>query len=933
MRFSHLEKMRLAGAAVLALLLLAQTASLFAPLDRFLSDKRYFLSDRAASGGIVFVAIDKQSLDAVGVWPWPRSVHAQITDRLHTLGAADIVFDIDFSTPSTPENDTAFAEAIARTEGKVTLPIFLQKPDAGDADALPIITAPIEPLAQWAWLAAVNVYPDPDGRVRRFPAVQQLSGEVIASVPASIAGKATGTGGTIGIDFGIDANSVPVISAAELLKGAVAPERVAGRTVVVGAYATELRDIYVVPKYGVMPGALLQIVAAETLLADRDITQPRSLVADIAIFAGLIILLYAMRKRGALVAGTALLLFSVAAEAVAAVLYLDRAMLVPTAFVHVSTVSAFGLRTVLQSGLLQALTQEARADARNMRRVLQKVVHDNFDAIVVIDEGGNVLDASEAVTEVFKTGPDVPERGVAASGFLPERLCTETCDTIRAARAGQAPRPEIRTMTITDADGQQRAIEYTIGLSQLDSADASDGGQIVACLTARDITERLTYEKRLKRLSDHDGMTGAWRRHAFLDAADSAFAQAAKGENHTIVAINLHRFKTVNIALGREAGNAVLRAVAGRLRNAERRVLGPARLGGDTFAILIGDTEDEADAQFAAAAIADIVTAPYRVGRGCAQVGVQAGVALWQHGADANESAEAVLDRAEMALDEARQASGARIVFFDKALAEQRTRARVIERDLWGALERNELSLHYQLQVGLADGAAHGAEALMRWQHPEIGPVSPAEFTAIAEANGSITALGRWAISTACREAATWPEPLSVAVNAAPQHFASESIVSDVEVALAESGLDPSRLTIELVESELLDTDEEIAKRIRSLQKLGVSIALDDFGTGYSGIGYLSRVPFDKLKIDRQFTMGLETNPEAEAIIRSVVLLGQAFNATVVCEGVETGEQERILRRIGCTEGQGYLYSRPLPADQFRALADGHQPLRMPAHA
>ena len=636
MRFSHSEKTRLAGAAILAVILLAQAASLFAPLDRFLSDRRYLLADREASGGIVFAAIDKQSLDETGVWPWPRSVHGEITDRLRELGAAEIVFDIDFSTPSTPENDAAFAAALARAEGKVTLPVFLQMPDAGDPDAPPIVTAPIEPLAQWAWLAAVNVYPDPDGRVRRFPAALQAGGEVIASVPASIAGDAGGTGDTIGIDFGIDANSVPVISVAELLKGPIAPERIAGKTVVVGAYATELRDIYVVPKYGVMPGALLQIVAAETLIAGRDITQPRSLAADIAVFAGLILLLYAMRKRGSLAAGAALLLFSVAAEAVAAALYLDRAMMIPTAFVHVSTVSAFGLRTVLQSDFFQALTLEARAEARNMRRGLQKVVHDNFDAIVIIDETGNVLDASEAVAGVFNTRPGLPERGAPAIDFLPERLGTETCDTIRAARAGQAPKPETRTLTITDGDGQQRAIEYTIGLSQLDSAEASDGGQIVACLTARDITERLTYEKRLKRLSDHDGMTGAWRRHAFLDAVDAAFADAAHGENFSIVAINLHRFKTVNIALGREAGNAVLRAVAGRLRNGERQVLGPARLSGDTFAVLIGDTEDEADARFAAEAIADIVTAPYRVGRGCAQVGVQAlGVAVafaWSFG-------------------------------------------------------------------------------------------------------------------------------------------------------------------------------------------------------------------------------------------------------------------------------------------------------------
>jgi len=916
-------KSTFAWAAVVALIVLAQVFSIFSPLDRFLSDQRFQLSQRAASGEIVFLAIDKKSLDAIGVWPWPRSVHADITDKLWELGARDIIFDVDFSTPSLPANDAAFADAIERAEGIVTLPVFLQRPGADEPDAAPVVTAPIDMLGKRAWLAAVNVFPDSDGLVRRFPALLQMGDTVISSIPAAIAGTDGGAGNEIGIEFAIDPLSVPTVSVAGLLRGEVAPGLFEDRTVVVGAYATELHDIYAVPKYGVMAGPMLQIIAAETLIANRNIIPVVSLAADITAPALVFLLLYALRRRSSLAAGLALASVSAAAEAAGAYLYLEHGLMLPTAFLHVSTVLAFGLRSVAASDFFRRLSQEATADARNMRRVLEKVVHDNFDAIVVIDENGRVLQASAAVPQVFGTGEPVPERGTPAISFLPELICAQADQAIRSLRDGQAPKPITNTTTIMTRNATCPAIEYTIGLSTLDTA-AGGGGRIVACVTARDVTDRLSYEQTLIRLSDRDGMTETWRRHAFLKTADDEFGKAEPGANFAIAAINLHRFKTVNIALGREAGNVVLRAVANRLRNAEGQTIGPARLGGDTFAVLLGNVKDAEDAQRLTQTIAAALKAPYGVGRGSARIAVQVGLAFWQGGAAGGENAEAVLDRAEMALDEARISSGSRAVFFDKDLAEQKLRARIIERDLWNALDRNELSLHYQLQVGLADGSARGAEALIRWDHPELGRVSPDEFTAIAEANGSITALGRWALSTACKEAAHWPVELSVAVNVAPQHFASDTLVADVEDALAESGLDASRLTVELVESELLETDAATLERIRALRELGVSIALDDFGTGYSIIGHLSRLRFDKIKLDRQFMADFETNPETHAIVRSVLALGEALGSLVVCEGVETKEQERLLRLFGCPECQGYLYSRPLPAEEFRALAGDH---------
>ncbi|MAZ18858.1 MAG: hypothetical protein CL535_21345 [Ahrensia sp.] len=921
----------LPSTAMLALVLVMQAFSLLAPLDRFLSDQRFRLADRPVSDRIVFVAIDKKSLDEVGVWPWPRSVHSAIADRLREFGAREIVFDIDFSTPSTPEGDAAFAAAIERAAGTVTLPVFLQRGAAGSGDANIEMTEPIEAFARNAWLASVNVYPDSDGKVRTFPTGVETASGFLASVPATIAGTAVPPNGEILVDFGLDPHGFTTISASDLLDGTADAASVEGRTVVIGAFATELRDFYAVPNHDFIQGAVLQGLAAETLIAGRNLRQIAPMKVALPAFFVLLALMVGLSGQTSLQTILTFASIPIAAEAVAAVLYLTEGVMAPTAFIDVAALTALAVRSLSMTELFRRLSREAAAEARNTRRVLQQVVRENFDAIVVIDEDMNALQVSEAVGTVFDLHGALPEAGSPVVDFLPANLSHEIYAAIFESRRGIPPRPEARTFFLKAGDGCRRAIEYTIGISELGKTtqgrNGRDGtaprGMLVACLTARDVTERLTYQEKLQWLSDHDDMTGTWRRHAFIKVIDRAMKEHRGGL--AIIAFNLHRFKTVNVTLGRETGNVVLRAVAQRLDEGKDRCCGAARLSGDTFAVIVSGIRTEADAQDAANRIIESIGAPYPVARGSAKVGVQAGVTLCQAYGAEHANAEALLEHAEMALDEARVAGGSRVVFHDEALATQRRRSRIIERDLWQAVERGEIHLAYQLQVGLSDGAPRGAEALVRWTHPVLGNVGPDEFIRIAEVNGFISTLGRWILFTACREAAQWPEELSVAVNVAPQQFLHDDIVDEVRDALAESGLKPERLTIEIVESELLETADSVLDRILALKALGVRLALDDFGTGYSGISYLSRLRFDKIKIDKQFVRDLTTNVETQGIIRSVALLGDSFDMTVVCEGIETREQEAFLRLIGCDEGQGYLYSRPIEASAFRALIAGKQ--------
>lgn len=918
MRWTATRRRDIASTAILALLLAAQAFSLLGPLDRFLADQRYRFSDRPVSGDIVFVAIDKKSLDAVGVWPWPRSIHGEITDRLRALGARDIVFDIDFSTPSTPENDAAFAAAIERAQGTVTLPVFLQNADASSPFAEPLITAPIDILARNAWLASVTVYPDSDGNVRHFPFGLDLGPGFIESIPATIAGSAVETGDDIFIDFGIDTDGFATVSAIDLLEGTAAGDVFADKTVVIGAFATELRDFYAIPGHGFIPGAVLQGIAAETLIANRNLRQIDPMPVAIIAFVALLGLMVALRRQTALQTVMTFVSISLIAEPVAIGLYVAQGVMLPTGFIHVSALTALAMRALAMTELFRRLTREATTDARNLRQVLQQVVHENFDAIVVTDEDGRALQVSEAVRDVFDLGEAAVQTGEVVH-FLPSRLCIEMAHAMAEARVGHTPIQELRTLSFPIADGTQRAIEYTIAVSQLRNAaerkprSGPARGPIVACLTARDITERLSYEEKLRWLSDHDAMTGLRRRHAFEHLVDRSIGQR---DGCAVLVFNLHRFKTVNVTLGRETGNAVLHGVAQRLQTVDERVAGTARLSGDTFAVLICGVRDQTDALDAANRVVSAVAAPYPVDRGSANIGVQAGLSLCSTGGDA----EGLLEQAEMALDEARAGGGSRIVLYNEALATHRRRSRIIERDLWEALERDQLHLAYQMQVALSDHAPRGAEALVRWTHPTLGSVRPDEFIGIAEANGFISELGRWVLFTACREAASWSTPISISVNVAPQQFARDAIVDEVREALAQSGLDAKRLIVELVESELLDSDSGVLSRMDALRALGVRIALDDFGTGYSGIGYLTRMRFDEIKIDKRFTDDITTKPEIQGIVRSVALLGESFGMNIVCEGIETPEQETLMRLIGCDTGQGYLYSKPIDAASFRAL-------------
>jgi len=425
-------------------------------------------------------------------------------------------------------------------------------------------------------------------------------------------------------------------------------------------------------------------------------------------------------------------------------------------------------------------------------------------------------------------------------------------------------------------------------------------------------------EARVQFLSRHDVLTGALNAANFRDALARACAeQCAGGPRLAVLCIDLDRFSDVNEAHGRAAGDRLLRLVAERLGGVLRGADLLARLAGDRYAVLQREVTDSQSVKALAQRIIDSLAEPHLLAGDENPIVATASVGAAIHGVDGDD-ADALLQNAELALQRAKLNGSAAWSFYDAALDRALQDRRSMAQDLRDALAHDALQLHFQ-PVFAADGQALvGYEALARWPHPTRGPVPPGVFIPLAEETGQIEALGRWVLHRACREAATWPATVSVAVNLSPVQFRREgAIVDEVRSALAASGLAPRRLELEITESLLMSHTDQVLAALHALHAMGVRIAMDDFGTGYSSLAYLWRFPFDKLKIDRAFTQGLGGDGKVDTIVHSIITLAHSLAIRVNAEGVETDAQRLALCGHGCDELQGFLLGRPMPPERL----------------
>ncbi len=444
----------------------------------------------------------------------------------------------------------------------------------------------------------------------------------------------------------------------------------------------------------------------------------------------------------------------------------------------------------------------------------------------------------------------------------------------------------------------------------------ADGGWVA---THEDITDRRRAEARIAYMARHDALTGLANRTLFRERLDAALASARRGQAFALLCLDLDRFKQVNDTLGHPVGDALLRAVTGRLQAALREVDTLARLGGDEFAIIQSGIEGPAATGALASRLVEELCMPFDLDGNEVKIGTSIGIALAPQ--DSGD-ADTLFKCADMALYEAKAGGRNRWTFFDPAMDEAAQMKRALELDLARAIRRGEFELHYQPIVDLRTRRLTGLEALLRWRHPERGLIAPDAFIPLAEEAGLIVPIGHWVLAEACGQAARWPDRLRVCVNLSSAQFGPRGLVASVEDALHRSGLDPGRLELEITETVMLSNTEATLDTLHRLKALGVLIAMDDFGTGYSSLGYLQRFPFDTVKIDRCFIGDLGRSRKTDAIVRAMAELCGGLAMGTIAEGIETEDQAVALLDLGCDEGQGYLFGRPCPVQSLPALLD-----------
>ncbi len=539
--------------------------------------------------------------------------------------------------------------------------------------------------------------------------------------------------------------------------------------------------------------------------------------------------------------------------------------------------------------------------------MLETVLNNMSQGVLLFDSETRLIFCNRRYLEMYGLSVEIARPGRYLRDLLVQRIQSGTF----------TDDPDEYIVRLQEGIAAQASFNHTVHLPDgrafsVMSKPIAGGGWLA---THEDITERQRSEGRIAHMARHDALTDLPNRVLLRERLEHELKRVKRGECLAVLCLDLDQFKGVNDTLGHPIGDELLKLVADRLRGCTREPDTVARLGGDEFAIIMTQMQEPTDAASLSKRIRESIIKPYQIEGHQIVTDISIGISVAPFDA---EEADPILRNADMALYGAKADGRGTFRFFEQDMNVRMKTRRELEMDLRKALVGKEFELHYQPLVNLKSNDVNAFEALLRWNHPKRGLVSPADFIPVAEETGLIIPLGEWVLKAACYEAVDWPDHIKVAVNLSPAQLNNRNLLNVVIGALAESGMPARRLQLEITETVLLQNTFATLATLHELRKLGVQIALDDFGTGYSSLSYLRSFTFDKIKIDQSFIQDLSNGAEPLAIVQAVANLAKCLNMTSTAEGVETQQQMDLLQSMGCTEMQGYLFSRARPASEIR---------------